>query len=439
MASSLHDVYDDSRKVLVERKVHDSCQRASIDVHVHMRGYHFMPRIQAKEWLIALFNRPTLLGAARPTPKFDSSTPELVWVSPCSPFRLTLRSNLSMTTSVMKRAWKHRRAAAGGVLYWSGLAYIFEGIARPTGAIIVTYHSVAAVDAEFVDPPMHLAPSLFEKQMAFLRKHRHVVSLSALVAQIEAGETPTAGTVCITFDDGYLDTLTVAAPILERYQLPATVYLATSYIDRAQSQWADVAHWIFRCRTGNRLEFSADGLAFDLDREDQYLAARSLLQTRLLESTYAARSELLTELERQLRPTGSMPRLTMNWDEVRDLMHRFPLFEIGGHSRDHIDLRAHRGEAARGEIAGCASDLQRELGRDAQHFSFPYGRWSTESLSFTKDAGWRSAVGSSVDYRVGALTNRHLMARVETPLSMTALRFMTSGAFPGAFAMLGKD
>ena len=344
-----------------------------------------------------------------------------------------------MTTSAIGQAWKHRRAVAGGALYWSGLAYMFEGIARPTGAIIVTYHSVAAGDhAEFVDPPMHLAPRMFEKQMAFLREHRNVVSLSALVAQLEAGETPVAGTVCITFDDGYLDTLTVAAPILARYQLPATVYLPTRYIDRAQSQWADVVHWAFRCRTCDRLEFSSDDLVLNLADESQRIAARRSLQTRLLESSYADRSELLESLERQLRPTGSMPRLTMNWNEVRDLMHRFPLFDIGGHSRDHIDLRAHRGEAARHEIAGCAADLRRELGREAGHFSFPYGRWSTETRSLMKAAGWRSGVGSSVDYRVGASTDRHLMARIETPLSMTALRFMTSGAFPGAYGLLGK-
>jgi peptidoglycan/xylan/chitin deacetylase (PgdA/CDA1 family) len=389
---------------------------------------------------------PALAGASR-----DMSAPRIEYLHTAQWHDLILRSLASnrrisleriavMSTPLLKRAWAQRREAAGAVLYWLGLGHGFAALTRPTGAVILMYHSVAPDElAEFIDPPNRLAPQDFERQMAFLHNHRRVVSLSDLVTQLESGRSPAAGTVCVTFDDGYLDNLTTAAPILERYALPATMFVPTGYIDRAETQWADALHRLFLQRTANQLRIPSIGLAADLNGHRQRAAARKLLHKRLLEATYAERHELLVEVEHQLRPTGPAPRLTMNWDELRELARRYPLFDIGGHSRGHTDLRAYRGEIARDEIAGCAEDLRRELKREPQHFSFPYGRWSEESRSLVRAAGWRSAMGDSNDFRIGLSTDRYVMARPDTPNSMTALRFRTSAAFPGVLSLLGMN
>ncbi len=146
---------------------------------------------------------------------------------------------------------------------------------------------------------------------------------------------------------------------------------------------------------------------------------------------------MLGEVERQLAPAGRPPRLTLNWDEVRELRRRYPSFEVGGHTRDHIDLRKHGGEAARAQIAACAEDLRRELGAEPRHFSFPYERWDAQAREAVVGAGWRSGVGAGGRFRIDAGSDRYTMPRVEAPKSMTGLRFKTSGAYPGALAMLG--
>ena len=343
-----------------------------------------------------------------------------------------------MNTSLLRRAWSQRREVVGATLYWSGLARGFEALVRPTGAIILMYHSVAADDvADFIDPPNRLAPREFERQMAFLSTHRHVISLTDLVSRLEAGQTPPAGTVCITFDDGYLDNLKVAAPILESYRLPATLFVPTAYIDRAEVQWADALHRCFAFRVADRLRIPALQIDADLSVPGERSVARRALHIALLERSYSERCELLRDVEQQLKPRSESPRLTMNWDEVRHLVQRYPLFEVGGHSRNHIDLRTHRGESAHAEIAGCAQDLEREIGRGPAHFSFPYGRWHDETKAMVRAAGWRSAVGAGNAFRVGSSTDRLVMARPATPNSMTELRFRTSGAYPGALAMIG--
>jgi peptidoglycan/xylan/chitin deacetylase (PgdA/CDA1 family) len=254
---------------------------------------------------------------------------------------------------------------------------------------------------------------MFERQMAFLRDQRRVVPLSQLVDDILAGRSPAAGTVCITFDDGYRDNLTVAAPILEKYRLPATLFLATGFAERGEAQWSDTLHWLLRGHP-----------------------CPAWLHVRLLEARHEERIKLLDQIWRELAPTGRPPRLMLDWDEARRLVRDYPLFEIAGHTRDHIDLSKHAG-AARAQIDACAADLRRELGVEARHFAFPYGRSCDETRRAVIDAGWRCALIADARQRVVAATDRYAMPRVEAPRSMTQLAFKTSGAYPGALALFG--
>jgi peptidoglycan/xylan/chitin deacetylase (PgdA/CDA1 family) len=282
------------------------------------------------------------------------------------------------------------RAAVGAAVHWSGAGRAFEMATHPAGAIILMYHSVAPDEAApYIQPANRIHPALFERQMAFLAAERRVVALSDLVDDIAAGRTPPAGTVCITLDDGYRDNLTLAAPILEKYRLPATLFLVTGYVERAETQSSDTLHWLFthatRGNAGSR-------------------AARAALHARLLESSHEQRVALLDELKRRLAPAGKPPRVTLDWDEVRELRRRYPFLEIGGKAR---------------------------------HFSFPYGRWCAETRRAVIGAGWRSAVVADAARRVGPASDRYAMPRVEAPRSMTQLAFKTSGAYPGALALLG--
>lgn len=300
---------------------------------------------------------------------------------------------------------------------------------------MLTYHSVASNEvAEFVDPPNRIEPQLFERQMAFLSKHRRVIPLSQLVDEIMGGIEPPAGTVSITFDDGYLDNLTIAAPILNGYQLPATLFLATGYVTREESQWADLLYWMLSKRTSEILEVAGkDPAVFDLTSSNDLALARKSLHRRMLEASYAERTELLNEVRSQLKPIGSPPRLALTWDDIRLLRRDFPQIEVGGHTRDHIDLSLHNGSVARSQVDGCAEDIRNQLGCNPVHFSFPYGRSSKETREIVASLGWRSAVGDGDHKRVGPASNVFCIPRINAPQTMTELRFKTSGAYPGIF------
>jgi len=104
-------------------------------------------------------------------------------------------------------------------------------LAWPAHQLVLTifaYHRVLPMP----DPlrPGEVVAEVFEEQMRFLSRHFAVLPLLEAARLLQKRNLP-ARACCITFDDGYADNLTVAQPILEKYQLPATVFVATGYLD----------------------------------------------------------------------------------------------------------------------------------------------------------------------------------------------------------------
>jgi len=311
----------------------------------------------------------------------------------------------------------------------TGLASLYVRLRKSAGATIFNYHSIAgAGEAPWVDPRYHLPPAEFERQMRFLSERRNPVSLGRLVEAMIDGRDLPPRSVVVTFDDGYLDHFAVAAPILAKLRIPATFFLPTGYVSRTENQWVDRLYGSFLRRT--RPELDVDGRSFDLSRADQERAAFKRMEGILLKATCPERDLHLERVEEQLRPEGTAPRLTMDWNEAKRLQKLSPDFEIGGHSRDHLDVSALSPGEARREIASCAGDLRRELGEAPRDFSFPYERWTPETQNEVRANGFRSALGMGSDFLITRRSDRFALPRLDPVSCRSTFGFVTSGAYP---------
>ena len=103
------------------------------------------------------------------------------------------------------------------------------------GGLILFYHRVTERD---IDPfEQCLAPEWFEAQMNWLSEWAKVVPLDEMVARAKRDQLE-RHMISITFDDGYVDNLQTALPILEKYQLPATFFITTG--NENQPFWWDI-------------------------------------------------------------------------------------------------------------------------------------------------------------------------------------------------------
>ena len=97
------------------------------------------------------------------------------------------------------------------------------------GVLILGYHRIAAVSNDAFD--LCVAPQHFAQQLEILHRYTQPLSLPEMILNLRDRRFPKRAIV-LTFDDGYADILYQAKPLLERYQIPATVFVTTGYMER---------------------------------------------------------------------------------------------------------------------------------------------------------------------------------------------------------------
>jgi peptidoglycan/xylan/chitin deacetylase (PgdA/CDA1 family) len=93
---------------------------------------------------------------------------------------------------------------------------------------ILAYHRVGEPTGDHVPT---ISPDRFERHLQFLARHRYqVLDLVALAEQVQQGTLLPHKSAAITFDDGYEETYTVAAPLLRRFGFRATVFVTPTEV-----------------------------------------------------------------------------------------------------------------------------------------------------------------------------------------------------------------
>jgi len=119
----------------------------------------------------------------------------------------------------------------------AGTSFFGELCKRPfSRCMVLAYHSIN--EPLFNPWGNALTKTYFAEQLEMLFHNYEVVDLATIVHCYREGETP-AKSVALSFDDGYADNLHTALPLLEKYELPATFFLTTGYMNQKREFWWD--------------------------------------------------------------------------------------------------------------------------------------------------------------------------------------------------------
>jgi peptidoglycan/xylan/chitin deacetylase (PgdA/CDA1 family) len=289
--------------------------------------------------------------------------------------------------------------------------------------LILLYHRVARLKSD----PWGLAvtPQRFDEHLGALREYASPMQLGELNQALRSGRLP-GRSVVVTFDDGYLDNLRNAKPLLERHGVPATVFVASGFIGRRREFWWDELDRLV-LQPGvlpERVQLNVDGKTYRWElgesasyTEEEFQNHRSWKawnegktpRHQLYTSLYdllrplseGARRKKLGEVRgwRVDSPEGRPWHRPLSVDEI-DVLRQGGLVEVGAHTVNHPMLSDLPVRRQRREIEESKASLEQILGHPVRSFSYPYGKprdYTAETVDLVRQAGFSCACSTSID------------------------------------------
>ncbi len=243
----------------------------------------------------------------------------------------------------------------------------------PRGLVLLYHRLDDTADVHDLSIPS----GLFEAQLQWLRTNCTLMQLDELLSTSPADAWPERP-VAITFDDGYLDNLTVAAPLLSMYGVPATFFVTSRWLDAPGEYWWDTLERILWTSVlgsgGFQIDIAGEPTDFSAATTEARDAAHVRLHDALVHAPLAERDRIMDAL-RAWAGTGApvrAERRPMLADELRQLA-RIPGMDIGGHTVNHVALPDQPRDVQEREVTECRTALALLTGRPIELFAYPYG------------------------------------------------------------------
>lgn len=231
------------------------------------------------------------------------------------------------------------------------------------GAVVLCYHAVradAAVPAGLPFAGLHVPATHLAQHLEAARRLCTPVTMAQLVGHLRHGAPLPPRAVHFTFDDGYRSVLSRALPLLERADVPASVFVCASPSRNRTAFWYDA---MARARGDEAVVALRDGGTADW-----------------------------TAVVQQWCPAvpSDDELATLTADEVAAL-GKHPLVEIGSHTSTHPPLAQIPPERQRAEILAGIEGVAEWTGTPPRAFAYPIGRpgrdYTARTLRLLADAG----------------------------------------------------
>ena len=259
------------------------------------------------------------------------------------------------------------------------------------------YHRILPDDKmnEDLDLGMAVSCSDFEKQIKTLKSKYSLVSIDDFIKNLENNKK--IFMVNITFDDGYKDNLTYALPILEKYKVPASIYITTRFLEKNVSMWWYEIKKIINNKKNLNFTYGNKNYNFKLETKKQKLLAFNIIKKLFTELKFENQVDLLEEIsEKNKRENYS--KICLNADEVVSL-NKNSLITLGSHSHTHLNMKVLDEKEIINEVLKSSKIFENLTNKKVKHFAYPFGMKEHASLreyNIIKNLEFNSAVTGQV-------------------------------------------
>jgi len=188
-----------------------------------------------------------------------------------------------------------------------------------------------------------VTPEVFEGQMAYLAKAGYkALSLDELFSFIKGELYLKQKAVVLTFDDGWLDNFIYAFPVIEKYNLRATMFLITDWIEKSSEK--------------------SNGLATFIPSDEE---SKALIRK------------------------GEAQKVVLTW-EIIGKMAVSGLIDFYSHTKSHLECNLLSEPHILEELGESKKILEERLGRPCPYLCWPYGMSSDMAISIARKIGYKA-------------------------------------------------
>ena len=305
---------------------------------------------------------------------------------------------------------RSHRSIGHGLLRASA-ARVLTAVTRPR-SLSLAYHQVVT-ELRGVDLNLVVSASTFERQIRLLLSRGYRPLTQAAQAQeLVSGRVSDGPSLAVSFDDGYLDTLTVAAPILKSLGVPFTVYFISDILaNKIALLWYELVQHALAATDTSRQALAVlqadSSLAATLSERAPGFVQLPTVLTVLKRLPEAQRRQMCDRLWDEVGPRvlarSELPRY-LDRDGAKQLLSLGA--ELSSHTCQHPILTRTTDEELRHELTASRQFLLDLVGQ-CPGLAYPNGDSDDRVESAAQAAGYDYAVriapcaGPPKPYRIG--------------------------------------
>jgi peptidoglycan/xylan/chitin deacetylase (PgdA/CDA1 family) len=251
------------------------------------------------------------------------------------------------------------------------------------GERILVFHNVDVAGGTKYNS-RSVSQAYFEELVLYFKKHFNIISLADFYdRKFEKGKL----NIALTFDDGLENNYTLAKPVLEKYNVPATFFITPIY-DHTDVLWADYIDLVSVHTQKKAIDF--DGARYTKNRKNEFVNNGTTLKNRLKQLEYEQINSIYDIFSDDWNAIKSQREVywkLLSAEQLREIGSN-PLFTLGAHGMTHANLAAIDRENARNEIEMSKTTVESVCGTTIDAFAFPFGAFNDTLVAHCKAAGF---------------------------------------------------
>ena len=244
--------------------------------------------------------------------------------------------------------------------------FLFHGVIKKNKSIIRNYNNKHIIQKNFIDT------------LKFLKRSGNALDINELYFNIKNKIKLPKNSYLITFDDGFENNYSVAAPILDDLKIPTCFYFSTDFIENNTISWIDkIEYMIEKTKEKSLLLQWANNKNLINNKKNKIIFLKKI--RKFVKKNFSIDiNKLLDHLSEATKikiPNSLNTQIDkkINWKQVEKLETN-KLFTIGGHSHEHFSFGSMSKKEINYQINKSMILFKKRINLNLKHYSYPEGQ-----------------------------------------------------------------